>query len=338
MSWECQGRQYHGWFGSGTCADALDAPVLDPATVTDVAYSAFGYLPQNQRRPYESWLRQGGLKQLASALPGWAAGSGLPRETFRERYFGEHGDGVVAAHAQDAGAELTGLGPRDDGRKARAAAGQSLASLVKAARPEAMGRVMAVAARRAAAPPPMPPKASRAAAPADKEAARKERNVKELARIMYAEARGPGVAAMEAVGHTVVNRMKRNGAADVAAVSHGYSKGALPEHPTGDDQVARNQALQLARDILEGRSNDPTRGATHYYTPERMAKEGEPTGKDDVKGGLEQVPGVIDKDSKPIKNYRPSFATSEQFSQITVPNVPENKFKFYRKEGTGHVR
>ncbi len=102
----------------------------------------------------------------------------MPRETFRDQYFGEHGDGIVAAHAQDAGAELTGLGPRDDGRKARAAAGQSLASLVKAARPEAMGRVMAVAARRAAAAPKV------AAATKAAKLSPKEQNIRDLAVIL----------------------------------------------------------------------------------------------------------------------------------------------------------
>ena len=35
-TWQCQGRQYHGWFGDGTCAD--DA--LSPDRAEDAAKAA----------------------------------------------------------------------------------------------------------------------------------------------------------------------------------------------------------------------------------------------------------------------------------------------------------
>ena len=75
MTWECQGRQEHGWFGHGTCDGDGNIGAIYPMTVTDVAYTALSYLPTPQRKRYEGWLQNGGLKQLAIALPGWAAGS-----------------------------------------------------------------------------------------------------------------------------------------------------------------------------------------------------------------------------------------------------------------------
>ena len=36
QSWQCQGRQYHGWFGDGTCADGA----LSPDGAEDTAKAA----------------------------------------------------------------------------------------------------------------------------------------------------------------------------------------------------------------------------------------------------------------------------------------------------------
>jgi hypothetical protein len=67
-----------------------------------------------------------------------------------------------------------------------------------------------------------------------------------------------------------------------------------------------------------------------------MPKKGDPTAGIDVGGGLETVPGVVDKNGKQVQNYRPSWTLT--FNQETVQNVPEASFKFYQQPGNGRVR
>ena len=155
---------------------------------------------------------------------------------------------------------------------------------------------------------------------------RLERNVHELAALIVTEAGGQGPTAETAVGWVVMNRMKRNGATSVdrvwsPAFRHGKAPHALE--------------LAIARGILAGTTPDPTGGATHFYTPQVMPKEGDDTKGQDVNGGLETVQGVLDDDGNPIRNYRPGWVSG--MMQQVVPEVPERVFKFYRQGGTGHV-
>ena len=152
-------------------------------------------------------------------------------------------------------------------------------------------------------------------------------NVHRLARIITSEAGGTTLPAMQAVGWTVINRMQRNHTGTVRDVEKGYAHGT-EEHsiPT-----------QVAQDILDRRVPDPTKGATHFYTPDSMPKEGDPTDHKDVGGGLESVPDVT-RDNQPIKSYAPSWAADGRFAAVPVPSVPEHLFKFYRPIGNGRVR
>lgn len=104
--WQCQGRQDHGGFGSGTCrgsaqdggpgrADAGLSRAIDAA-----AYAAVGHLRGPEGRSYERWLHEGGLVRLRGVVPGWVAGARLDPEAFRTRFFGPNGGATVVAHAQ----------------------------------------------------------------------------------------------------------------------------------------------------------------------------------------------------------------------------------------------
>jgi hypothetical protein len=150
-------------------------------------------------------------------------------------------------------------------------------------------------------------------------------NERELAQVISTEARGTGEAAMSAVGWTLRNRMIRNEAARVDAAWHGYQHGA---HVTAE-------ATRIARGILAGTIPDPTNGATHFYSPSTMRKEGEPTRGSNVGPELESVAGVVDAKGQPIKNYRPDWAT--QFEPRLVVGVPEGVFKFYYDNKPGRV-
>ena len=154
------------------------------------------------------------------------------------------------------------------------------------------------------------------------------RNVHDLSRVMVTEAGGaPGEKAQIAVGWCLKNRMVRNGTDNVERV---WSPAF--QHR----KAATAMALQDAAGILAGTIPDPTAGATHFYTPSIMPKEGESTQGVDVGGGLESVPGVTDSTGKPAKNYAPSFALT--FTPKPVEGIPERTFKFYQQPGSGYVR
>jgi len=131
---------------------------------------------------------------------------------------------------------------------------------------------------------------------------------------------------MIAVGWTLKNRMTRDQVSHINQAWGGYQHGVLG--PAG--------ALTIARGLLSGATPGPTNGATHFHTPRIMPKRGDPTAGVDVSGGLETVPGVVDKKGNAVQNYRPGWTLT--FDQETVTGVPEAAFKFYRQPGSGDVQ
>ncbi len=92
-----------------------------------------------------------------------------------------------------------------------------------------------------------------------------------------------------AVGWTVLNR-----------VSSGTFGQTVKEVVTAPAQYAHNQEptseiRELARKLLEGQIPDATGGATHFFSPISMPKQGESTTGFDVEGGLHVVPGIAKK-------------------------------------------
>ncbi|MEM9837903.1 MAG: cell wall hydrolase [Pseudomonadota bacterium] len=96
-----------------------------------------------------------------------------------------------------------------------------------------------------------------------------------LAMVMYHEARGEGTRAMRAVGHVVLNRMTANRFPDTvcAVVRQGGERppcqfswwcdgrSDLPKEPR-----AWERCEALAKELLAGESEDPTAGATYFYS------------------------------------------------------------------------
>ena len=146
-------------------------------------------------------------------------------------------------------------------------------------------------------------------------------NVWALSKIITSEA-GYYIATeaeRRAVAYTVLNRMDRNGTNDVTDVWDAY---AYSEDPT-------SESLALAEDVLTCSVPDNSKGATHFYSPVSMPKEGESTDGYSVGGGLEWTPGLEDR------NYRPSWAV--EFPRGYVPGAAPKRFKFYRQPGNGTV-
>lgn len=131
---------------------------------------------------------------------------------------------------------------------------------------------------------------------------------------------------MTAVGHTLLNYMGQDGKTRVAEVWGGFAHGVPHPLEPGDRAQLAAAARAIAQKIVEGRISDPTNGATHFYTPQLMTKEGEvPHSVTD--GGLEDVAGVTDpKTGKHVLNYQPGWAL--KFDRKLVPDIPEKSFKF----------
>jgi len=146
-------------------------------------------------------------------------------------------------------------------------------------------------------------------------------NEANLGRVMMSEASIYGRDSQVAVGSTVVNRMIRNNVSDVTDVWRGFSHIQAPS----------SSVLNLSRGLLDGSVSDNTNGATHFYSPISMPNEfDEVKPGTDVRGGLEQVPGLD------LRNYRPGWSNTFQYAP--VPGVVEKNFKFYIAPGAGRVQ
>jgi hypothetical protein len=143
-------------------------------------------------------------------------------------------------------------------------------------------------------------------------------NVADLAHILMSEA-APGVAnRMEriAVGYTVLNRMERSSTTRVRDVWDAYAHHASPT----------DSVRHLAEQLLRGELPDRSGGATHFYSPRAMPREGEAVAGFDTSGGLDQTPGVRGK------HYRPGWAA--QYERVVVSGVRASHYRFYRPPDT----
>ena len=97
MSWEDQGRQYHGWFGSGTSLG-------DEAGATaEVLHLAAAALAPARQEAFERYLGTSGVRELAVSLRLWAASSALSEDGFGQAVVGEAASGTASASLHDAG-------------------------------------------------------------------------------------------------------------------------------------------------------------------------------------------------------------------------------------------
>lgn len=124
-----------------------------------------------------------------------------------------------------------------------------------------------------------------------------------------------------AVGWTVINRLKTG--------TYGKS---IRDIVTAQGQYAHNQEpnaeiKELARKLLVGTMEDNTDGATHFFSPISMPKEGESTAGFDTGGGLHRVSGI---DSEV---YFPSWTETMTYVG-DLKDVRKAYFMFYRSTAT----
>lgn len=112
QSWTCEGRQYHGWFGNGTCAsqEAEDGrPDLgDLGRIHAVAYGAAASLPPVLRTRFSRQLDTKTLARLTRLMTAWARSSQPNSASFAARFFGRDTDDRIAEKLRSAarGADL----------------------------------------------------------------------------------------------------------------------------------------------------------------------------------------------------------------------------------------
>ena len=223
--------------------DAMDR--LLPNSAARMAYAvqgAVGHLAPAIRDRVSQYIDRGGKADLSAVLGAYARGGGMSDEHFRAAFgLGASVTGAVMRNLRNAAA---GIAAARTLEAMRSAAGQ-LADALTAIGPSRLGQIIGGA------------RAGVAKVDTD--------NLEKMAGVLQAEAGShDDQVAMEAIGHTILNRMRRNGTALVADVAGGYARPKLPTKET----------VALAGRLLDGTSVDPTGGATHFYSPQRMAKEG----------------------------------------------------------------
>ena len=92
--WIYQGRQRHGWFGSGTAPEddlaeeqnALFRPANADQRVDDAAHSIILDVPRNERGRWTRAASDAVRDSLKTAVAAWYGASGLNRDAFRTRF------------------------------------------------------------------------------------------------------------------------------------------------------------------------------------------------------------------------------------------------------------
>lgn len=111
VSWQDQGRQGHGWFGSGTASAqrddrAGDAKRFEPGglqlRIAAIAYGAIASLPPALRRRAEARLGAAGLSRLTEVMTAWVLANRLDQASFAEHFLGRSADDPVAANLRSA--------------------------------------------------------------------------------------------------------------------------------------------------------------------------------------------------------------------------------------------
>jgi hypothetical protein len=101
MSWEDQGRQQHGWFGSGKGQDTnIDDLAPDGQSLNQridaVISGSIAALPRTLRASADIRLDTGTRAQLSSLMVTWSGGADMDRTAFAGQFFGRTADDPVA--------------------------------------------------------------------------------------------------------------------------------------------------------------------------------------------------------------------------------------------------
>lgn len=151
-----------------------------------------------------------------------------------------------------------------------------------------------------------------------------QRNQELLARVLISESSIGNEVERQAVGLTVINRMKRmqtDKVSDVVQVN-GFYHYAIDQDPLPHPEYA-----ELAQKLLNGQISDFTEGATHFFSPYSMPKEGDNTANFDCDGGL--VRYKTPRTSRQVRVCTPSWSRTLRYVNLQNRGIRPFFFEFY---------
>lgn len=151
-----------------------------------------------------------------------------------------------------------------------------------------------------------------------------KKNEQLLARVLISEASIGNEQERIAVGLTVINRMKKvstNKVKDVVRVN-GFN-----HYATNQDPSLYPEYTALAKRLLSGQIQDFTTGATHFFSPYSMPKEGESKTNFDCDGGF--LSYINPESSQPVAVCTPGWSKVMRHVDLSAFGVRPYYFEFY---------
>lgn len=153
---------------------------------------------------------------------------------------------------------------------------------------------------------------------------RPSENVDLLARVLLSEASIGSQTEREAVGLTVINRMKNAGTSRVSDV---VTVNGFYHYATNQDPTLHPEYADLARSLLAGDIPDFTGGATHFFSPHSMPKRGESRINFDCDGGLVRYLSPSTKKEEDV--CTPGWSRYLRYVELQTLGVRPYYFEFY---------
>jgi hypothetical protein len=152
-----------------------------------------------------------------------------------------------------------------------------------------------------------------------------DQNVELLARVLMSEASIGTDAERKAVGLTVINRME---AAHTKRVSKIVKVGGFYHYAIDQDPTLYPEYARLAEQLLTGQIEDFTNGATHFFSPYSMPKEGESTAGFDCEGGYSRYRNPFSNIAEMV--CTPGWSTALEYVYLSDRNIRPYYYEFYR--------
>ncbi|MEE3717834.1 cell wall hydrolase [Tumidithrix elongata RA019] len=145
-----------------------------------------------------------------------------------------------------------------------------------------------------------------------------------LARVLISEASIGNKSERQAVGLTVINRMKKAGSKNVQEV---VKAGNFYHYAIDQDPTLYPEYAELAKQLLAGKVRDFTGGATHFYSPYSMPKKGEKNHGFDCEGGF--VRYTNPETNKPVLICTPSWSKTLRYIDLAHAGIRPYYFEFF---------
>lgn len=144
------------------------------------------------------------------------------------------------------------------------------------------------------------------------------------ARVLISEASIGNDVERQAVGLTIINRMKQQKTPNVRDVITRYG---FAQYATNQDPANYPEYFLLAQGLLSGHIKDFTKGATHFFSPYSMPKKGQSKKNFDCDGGYVRYRNPKSRRLEMI--CTPSWSKSFRYVNLQKLGVRPYFFEFY---------